>query len=159
MKIFDSFRKLSNSGDTIVEVLFAIAVITAVLSASYAVTLRSLNDDLNNEDRSTAITLAEAQIEDLRTYVSSNTLPSSGTFCFYQNSTSGINLGTPDPGAPGPDNCQVNSAGFGGATSEPYYDLSINQTSPNNFSAEVQWLSAGSGSPDNVTMFYTMYVN
>lgn len=61
-----SVKDLGQAGDTIVEVLIAIAIISLVLTAAYATTNRNTIATQNNEEHIQAQHLVEAQIEALR---------------------------------------------------------------------------------------------
>lgn len=64
-KIFKNQR-----GDTIVEVLISIAVVSLVLSASYALANRSTQATRQSQERSEALKFAEEQMEKVKTYLS-----------------------------------------------------------------------------------------
>ncbi len=68
-----SVRKILNSaGDTIVEVMFAVAVIGALLAGAYAATTRSLSTVQSSQERDTAIQASETQIEMLQSLYGNN---------------------------------------------------------------------------------------
>jgi prepilin-type N-terminal cleavage/methylation domain-containing protein len=56
----------SQRGDTIVEVLIAMAVITMVLAGAYVVTNRSLSATRSAQERTIALKLAESQLEQVK---------------------------------------------------------------------------------------------
>jgi type II secretory pathway pseudopilin PulG len=60
-------KKLSIKGDTIIEVLLAIAIVSLVLSGAYASARRSLVITQQNQERGEAIKLVEQQLERLKT--------------------------------------------------------------------------------------------
>ena len=66
------FNPLNRRGDTIVEVLIAVAVATAVLAGAYAVTTQDLKTTQDVKDRNQALLLVRQQIELLRDYVATN---------------------------------------------------------------------------------------
>lgn len=62
--------KLKNStGDTIIEVLIALAVLGVIISAGYSIATRSLNGVQVANERSEATKLAEGQLEAFKAYV------------------------------------------------------------------------------------------
>lgn len=61
----------SQKGDTIIEVLIALSIISAVIGISYASAGRSSNLGQQSQERSEALQLAQSQIELLRTHASS----------------------------------------------------------------------------------------
>jgi type II secretory pathway pseudopilin PulG len=59
-------NKLTQRGDTIVEVLIAIAVVSSVLGMSYATMNRNLLTIRDNQERTEAVKLAQGQIESIK---------------------------------------------------------------------------------------------
>lgn len=59
-------RRLSQRGDTIVEVLIAIAVVASVLAITYSIMNRNLQVMRDNQERTEAVKLAQGQIESLK---------------------------------------------------------------------------------------------
>lgn len=60
------FRRLQQRGDTIVEVLIAIAVVSSVLAITYSIMNRNISTLRDNQERSEASKLAQSQIERLK---------------------------------------------------------------------------------------------
>lgn len=82
-------RGLSQRGDTIVEVLIAIAVAGAVIGGAYSLVNATTKNNLAAQERSAATKVAESQVEMLRAYVGTGkSLPLTGNFCMYE--TSGV---------------------------------------------------------------------
>lgn len=61
--------KLRSKGDTIVEVLLALTVLSTILVAGYSISTRSLNGVRISQERGEALKIAEAEYEQLRFYV------------------------------------------------------------------------------------------
>lgn len=61
------FKSLNQAGDTIIEVLIAMAVLAIVLSGAYYVANHSLSVERDSQEHSEASTIAQSQIEALRT--------------------------------------------------------------------------------------------
>jgi len=149
-------RKRAQRGDTIVEVLIAIAVIGAVLSGAYVVVNSNTRNSQSAQERSTAVKLAESQLELLRSYVVTNdALPTDTQFCL---STTGgaidpprVITGTipaPDTAAPGyPAQCKVDGL----------YAVGIQAATSNRFTVYVAWDSL-SGGRAQVSIAYKVYV-
>lgn len=70
-------KRFNQRGDTIVEVLIAIAVISSVLGTSYAIVNRNSKSYQQVSERTEALKLAEDQLEQLRGGI---TVPA-GDFC------------------------------------------------------------------------------
>lgn len=64
--LINSFTHRRESGDTIVEVLIAIAVVSSVLAITYSIMNRNLLTMRDNQERTEAMKLAQGQIEALR---------------------------------------------------------------------------------------------
>jgi type II secretory pathway pseudopilin PulG len=58
--------RANQTGDTIVEVLISIAVVSAVLGSAYAIVSRTVNNSQQVKEHSQALKVAEAQLERLR---------------------------------------------------------------------------------------------
>lgn len=108
--------KLNSLGDTIVEVLICMAIVSGALSYSYSVARRGLINVRQAEERSQSVQLAQQQIERLKEYLKNNPntttapppvtapkvsiLPPSGTpngFCILKSGSSLIFKRTNDP--------------------------------------------------------------
>lgn len=76
-------KPLNARGDTIVEVMIAIAILAAVLGGAYAAAGRSLRIARQSEERGTALKLAEGQLEKLKALAPdpANNMFSAATFC------------------------------------------------------------------------------
>lgn len=83
--------KLFNSqvGDTIIEVLISITVVSLVLAGAFVTSRRSTNAVRTAQERGEAIKYAESQVEQLRAAVNKGTnLPA--TFCFKSDGTGAL---------------------------------------------------------------------
>lgn len=80
-------RQVSQRGDTIVEVLIAIAVIGATLSGAYVLVNSSTRNNQAAQERSVAVKTAESQLELLRSYVTTTGSLPTGSFCLYENAS------------------------------------------------------------------------
>jgi prepilin-type N-terminal cleavage/methylation domain-containing protein len=60
--------RLSQRGDTLIEVLMAIAILSSVLAGSYSITRRSLRISQASQDRIYGLKLLEGQVEMMRRY-------------------------------------------------------------------------------------------
>jgi Tfp pilus assembly protein PilV len=87
-------RKLNIQGDTIVEVLFALAFLSLAFVISYATVNRALEISQNAQEHSLATDYLDAQIEALRYYVTqpSNPAIDSSQFCFNWEFNKSIDL-------------------------------------------------------------------
>jgi Tfp pilus assembly protein PilV len=75
----------SQRGDTIVEVLIAIAIMSAALSSAYGITNNSIKSNQESQEHGVALKLAESQLEQLKSHLKAEkTVPGSpASFCMY----------------------------------------------------------------------------
>lgn len=134
------------AGDTIVEVLIAIAVVGAVLGSSFAVINHMLNNAQQAKEHEEALELLEGQVEMLKVAAKNTTPPTiftfspSGSFCL----NSGVDVvSTSDPAC---------SQG----TSNRYH-LSVSRNgSTNTFYAYAKW-AGPTGGQEQVNLIYRVY--
>jgi prepilin-type N-terminal cleavage/methylation domain-containing protein len=129
----------NQSGDTIVEVLIAIVVVSMVLVAAYVTTTRSVNGIQDTEEHSEALQLAQTQLEFLH---NATALPASNE-CFSNSGT--ITSGT---------NCLVNSSGTP-TSGQPQFKINITQENLYTYLVAVTWASISEGGvTNNVSLYY-----
>jgi type II secretory pathway pseudopilin PulG len=132
-------RQLGQTGDTIIEVLIAIAIISSVLVGAYALTNRSTASTQDAQERSQAVQLVEGQIENLRDLVSTGgTLPT-GTFCFAADGST--TQGT---------DCVMSP---NGPNTEPAYTMAISHVA-DVYTIGAVWTGIMGNGQNNVTMYY-----
>ena len=149
------FKRLrqNTKGDTIVEVLISLAILTMVLGGAYYTANQSFRNDRDAQEHSEALTIAQTQVESLR--VLGNNLR--GNPCIVNGSPS--------------SNCQVasndtSSFNINCLTSAPYcYTVKITDegsvkvgpatasTLLTTYKVNVSW-PALSGGTDNVSLYY-----
>jgi competence protein ComGC len=145
--------RLTETGDTIVEVLMALSVTSFLLVIAYVMTNASLKGNIASHQRSAALQLAETQAEALRTLTSpspvSSTLPD---FCIASGSTTATTNSAP------PSNFLTdNFMSYVPACRQPDGFVDITHPGdPNSFIITVRWASA-SGGNDQLSLDYTVY--
>lgn len=133
------FIKINQRGDTIIEVLIAVAVIGFILSASYAVANRSTQGVRKAQERSEALKFSEAQLEKLKLHLGrGNTWPTDGVCILPDQSVS-------------KDVAQCRT----GAGNR--YAMSIDEISPNLYNLTTTWEKIGGGTTDVLAMFYRIH--
>jgi len=102
-----SMKKLNNFGDTIVEVLIAMAILGVVLSAAFVSVNRSVKNNTQSQEHSVALKLAEGQLETIREISSDTTNPNYNAvftephmFCLDQASANIITASITDSTGP-----------------------------------------------------------
>ncbi len=130
---------LNRRGDTIVEVLIAIAIVSLVLTAAYVISNKNTVAIQANQERIQAQHLVEAQIEGLRAQGKLNT---SGD-CF---NAAGVEAGG------------ATCAGFTQTGSGATYSASITGPVGNAYQVTVKWssLNGEAVNDSSVTMYYRL---
>lgn len=143
--------RLKQAGDTIVEVLIAISVISLVLVGAYISTNQNVAVTEDAQERSQATKLVETQIEYLRTAGIDGSGVSKAVGTCY--TTEGVKTYDDSPPT-GVNPCIVSSSGESGYAGEPAYTLSINQSDTDTYTVQANWDSLTSSGSNNVTMYY-----
>jgi type II secretory pathway pseudopilin PulG len=82
------FSRLNSAGDTIVEVLIVLAILSLAFSISSATANKGLSQSRNAEEHAQALGILKSQLEQLRTAITQNTtLPASGPFCMTSSNS------------------------------------------------------------------------
>ena len=143
-------------GDTIVEVMLAMAVVGMVLGASYATATRALRTGRFAQEHTEALKVAESQLEKLKFLASENLLNTDPNYIFDPGNTFciGDDIAKHDSvDTDFPTSCQGISDLYDIAVK--YYDASDPST-PDIFHVQVTWDGAGN-SPGNVELSYRLY--
>jgi Tfp pilus assembly protein PilV len=140
-------------GDTIVEVLIAITVISFILTGAYLVANVNVRAERQSEERSEALELLQSQLEEVRADIASSSLRLSlnNNFCMISNS-------------PQTSNCYFNAAGNQvSSTASPAYNVTISWQPPipsglqaYNLTITASWAQVGGGT-ENTVLFYRAY--
>lgn len=151
IRAFRHWSDLRERGDTIVEVLISITVISAVLGGAYVTTNRSFLASRDAQERTAGLKVVESQLEELKGVISTspNTIFGSGvpgSFCV---------TGPTSVADSGNSACFVNSAG-NPTGAEPRYHLMITR-SGNTFTVKNQWTSVRGDTTNQIQMKYRLY--
>lgn len=143
-------NRLSERGDTVVEVLMAIAVVSLILGGAYVTANRSLQNTRDAEERSNALKMAEAQTEQLRHLASTNPSVIFGagvpaSFCISGTATVDSSTAL----------CLVNGSGAL-TTTPPAYRIAITR-SGNTFTITSTWIKVGGDQQNSVQLKYRVY--
>lgn len=136
-------RGWGQTGDTIVEVLMAIVVVSFMLVAAYVTANKNTLTNQETQERSQATQLATTQLEFLH-------VSSLGSFNCFDNT--GTPVGTVADNSP----CVVNSDGSKNTTGiQPKYTIAITQPSAGTYQVSVTWDSLVAGhNTSNITLYY-----
>lgn len=141
----------SQRGDTIVEVLVAIAVITSVLGGAFIMTNRSLQGTRTSQERVNAVKLAESQVELIKNAVATDSTVIFGPSvpASYCLTTAGSVVDSTNAA------CKVDGSGSATDT-EPAYKLAVTR-SGNTFTVTNTWENIRGGGKNTVQMVYRVY--
>ncbi len=134
-------KTLNTVGDTILEVLLCITVLSMVLAGAFVTSNKSLNASRQAEERGEAIKLAEGQLERVKSLGKTASAPIysvSSPFCIDS-----LNAITAPPAC---------NQTFGGAV----YIVSVERVS-NDYTVLVRWDRAGGGGQDRSSIVYRLY--
>lgn len=148
MQLIQRLKRSNQRGDTVVEVLICIAIISLVLGGAFVLTNRSLQGTRMAQERLNAIKLAESQLDQVKSLASTNPTAifgATGNFCI--NNSVQVKTST-DP------DCRVNVSGQP-TTTQPQFRLAVSRVT-NTFTVQVVWDNV-KGTQDNVEMKYNVY--
>lgn len=92
-------------GDTIVEVLISMAILSVVITGAYLTASSSLISERTAQEHAVALTIAQSQVEDIASlYAQNATIVENSYPCFYLNKTTNTIAGQNNP-----TNCYVAS--------------------------------------------------
>jgi len=148
------WRARCERGDTVVEVLICIAIISLILGGAFVLMNRSLQAERQAQERLNGIKLVEGQLEQLKYIAATNpdAIFASGVPASYCIDTAGAVVDASTSA------CTVGVNG-NPTTSQPSFQLSITKTtvgSLNTFTVTNNWTSVR-GTPNNIVMKYRLY--
>lgn len=132
--------RLNQAGDTIVEVLIAIAVISSVLGTAYAVVNSATKTSQQSQEHSRALAIAESQIERIK--VNEDAQDEQNPFCFSESGT-GLEYNI--------DNCK-----FDDGDVVDRYNTVVNKDVNGNFTVDVTW-DGPKGRQESVSLIYKIF--
>lgn len=152
------FQRLNQRGDTIVEVLISIAVVSLILGGAYVTTNKSLKAERGAQERTDATKLVESQIESLKSIAADDpdalfkNAPTNFCVTPTQQVVAAVQTN---------NTCRFSASGANGNTTEPAYFISASLTKTagvNTVTIKNQWAAIESGSTtDAITMTYRLY--
>jgi prepilin-type N-terminal cleavage/methylation domain-containing protein len=151
-------RKLDSRGDTIVEIMIVLAILGLAIGISYATADRSLLNVRQAEENTTATTLVQSQIENLRTLTKdrpgdpNDPFAQSGGFCVDGNDNIQP-LSSPNA----TDFSLYYPTGTACINSNLFYIDDSYDSSTHTFTVEAAWSDVLGEGNDTVTMFYRLY--
>lgn len=147
-------------GDTIVEVLIAIAVVSLILGGAYVTTNRSLIATRAAEERGNALKLAESQVEQLKGLAKSDPAAIfSGTtplpFCI--SSDTGLPVLAKTAGGSYTTECRLGAGGTPTSV-QPIYNVAITRAADGHtFTVTNEWDNASGKILESLNLIYRVY--
>jgi len=152
-------KRLGQAGDTLVEVLICIMIVSLILTGAYVTTNKSTLRVLDSQERAQALKLAQGQVEQVRqnaTLATTNVFdqPTGNGFCMKDNQIlTGSNA-----------NCKQDSAGVA-TTADPAYAISVSRSAcPSGlpsacsmFLVDVRWNSISTKTQAYQQITYRLY--
>jgi prepilin-type N-terminal cleavage/methylation domain-containing protein len=148
-------------GDTLIEVLICILIVTVILSGAYVTTHKSSEGVRNSQEHAEALKLAQSQLEEVRQNAGitsgSTVFTFTPPFCMVNVKTVSATI------APDSTKCVQDSSG-NPATDAPYYKVTINRSSCNPvgtkcwlFSVKVTWDTVTNGGQSTEQISYRIH--
>lgn len=149
-------------GDTIVEVLISISVLSLILSASYALANRSSYAVRQAQERSEAVKIAESQLESLKSFLSDegNEPPATGSWCMRDSQTTQSGFLSDVPVSASADVLDEYPVECQKGTDNRYKNSIRRGTTPataNTYTAVTRWQRVTGTGNDEVTFVYRLY--
>ena len=150
-------RRINQRGDTIVEVLIAIAVVSSILASSFVVIHRTSQNIRQSEEHGVALKLIEGQVEQLKAAAANgantnaifNRTGSNLAFCIQGGAVRDINAASlPAPAANYNSGCNT--------TDGVRYNYGITKDASSTFKANVVW-DGPTGRQEQVEILYRVY--
>lgn len=161
--------RLQQAGDTIVEVLFAVAVVGLTIASAYGIASLSLQNARQAQERGEALKIAEGQIEAIRAIASNNSATddgqifraSSNAFCL--NGLQRVDGFDTTWGDIVPVDADPLDVGYPADCVEGLYhraiDVSADSGTPGlyNYEVVVRWFNLGNDRKNEVKLVYRMF--
>ncbi|HSX34131.1 MAG TPA: prepilin-type N-terminal cleavage/methylation domain-containing protein [Candidatus Saccharimonadales bacterium] len=157
-QITTQYNTMRQRGDTLVEVMIAIVIVASVIGGAYTVSNRSLQATRGAQERSGALKLGEAQLEQLKNQVTTDSTKIFGAtvptnFCLASDAT-GTHV-YDFTQASQKVNCIVNVDGTP-STAQPNYTINIVRTG-NDFKLTETWADISGKFNDSLQLNYRAY--
>lgn len=147
-----SLRNLRQAGDTMIEVLISMAIVSTILGGAYVASNKSLLSIRDAQEHVDALKLADGQVELLK--ASPPMLDTPTNFCYVLNTSLGT---TPQAVSVSGNNCTLTSKGVLAANGvQPAYSVNITYNTTNLiYTVQVVWDTiTGQMRGGNLTLFY-----
>lgn len=130
-------KSYNQRGDTLVEVLISIAIVSVILAGAFVTSSHSEQGVLNSQEHGVALKYVQSQLEQLRAL--DQTDPTSNIFTSYTNSSFCMVNGAAVMNL---SNCNFDNSGVQKTSGEPLYHISIVRSSSANaslFTVTAKW--------------------
>lgn len=148
------YSRSRQTGDTMVEVLIVIAVVSLILGGAYVTTNRSLQATRAAQERGNALKIAESQIEQIKGLAATDPDALFGQappFCI--SPVDGKPIAVSHSSTP----CTVNISGNPPASGEPTFRLEITKNGLNEFILTERWDDVSGRQTNQLVLRYRVY--
>jgi Tfp pilus assembly protein PilV len=143
--------RMSQRGDTIVEVLVAIGVLSLILGGAFVLTNRSLQGTRSSQERLNATKLVETQLEHIKNLAATDASQLTAAPANFCVNSSGLVRPDTDGG------CHVNADGTPAPSStQPVYNITVSRTG-DTYKVKNTWDSITGDNVESVEMSYRVY--
>lgn len=156
MRLDRSIR--NQTGDTIVEVLIAIAIISSVVSTAYATMNSSVKSNQESQEHASALKVAESQLELFKGWLAaSNTLPV-GVNSFCMKTVPTVSVEPITATVPSTDNSvyPANCKNADDDAPERFMTAIVRDPSTNRYTVYIDW-DGPKGDRSSVNLLYKVY--
>lgn len=142
------------AGDTIIEVMAAIAILGLAIGAAFSLSTRSFHSAVSTEEHTEALYLAQGQAEFLKNVGLNKSTAAllmnqnNGAFCF-DDSTGNASAAASTSGP-----CSSYKGSIYNVSITYCSGVGCGQQNANVFTIQTNWTSSGTGTPNNVTIYY-----
>jgi type II secretory pathway pseudopilin PulG len=153
--------RLNNRGDTIVEVIMAIAIVGLIVASSFSIANRSLLGVRDAQEHTEALKIAEGQLEKVKTLADTNFASISITpniYCIADDlSIKQMTSVTSLPPRTSPNFPPYVTAGCVDSTNIYHYAIQYAGPPQDVFTVSVQWDRVGGGQTNEVSLVYKVH--
>lgn len=157
MRLNNPIRKRGSAGDTIVEVMFALVILSSVIGVAFGAATRSLRQNQAAQERVEALKLIERQVEFMRLYRQAN--PNAGAYpAWIPSNLNGSCFNSAGSVVTDVGNCLVNADGSPSTNGRYTIKIIFPTAGPSNASQgkinyNITWQPSGTNRKDQINLY------
>ncbi len=148
-------NRLTQAGDTLVEVLLAIAVLSGIMGVTYAIANRAQRNTQLSQQRAEATGVAQAQVERIRALRDGSSVTSDNFPNLFSGFVGPANPFCIDNSGTLKNATVLTNCGFG--TNDRYRVRTVFDATRRQFTVNVTWTRPDTPVPSQVTMDYRLW--